>query len=315
MPAQRTRIYVSDIDQLVDQWPGSAIAPVQLSGGPLALRLDGIANPDLSVMHMSLGPRLADHACIDKSRTGFLLAERPMVCNGIEVERPSLLIERSEREYHSLLEPGFRSLEFFCSNEALYRHPIGRLLEEMELEPVAISLNREQERRLRAAAGVLIASVEESDLASEDFCLQTEARNRVLDGLASIVAHFLHRPEGSKPERAPARGSLALTALKEIDRLGACAVKVSDLHATLDVSRRALEKSFESVLRISPGQYLLACRLNRLRVSLLGGSRHVADSLFETGFPDPSRAARQYQRLFGELPSSTLKRTRARVAA
>lgn len=315
MPAQRTRIDVSEIDQLVDQWPGSAIAPVQLSGGPLALRLDGIANPDLSVMHMSLGPRLADHACIDKGRTGFLLAERPMLCNGIEIKRPSLLIERSEQEYHSLLEPGFRSLEFFCSNEAMQRHPIGPLLEEIELGTVAISLNREQGRRLRAAAGVLIASVEESDLASEDFCPQTEARSRVFSVLASIFTHFLQRPEGSRSEHAPARGSLALTALKEIDRLDACAVKVSDLHATLDVSRRALEKSFESVVRISPGQYLLACRLNRLRVSLLGGAGHVTDCLFETGFPDPSRAARQYQRLFGELPSSTLNRTRARAAA
>jgi AraC family ethanolamine operon transcriptional activator len=83
----------------------------------------------------------------------------------------------------------------------------------------------------------------------------------------------------------------------------------------LGVSRRAVEKSFAGVLGISPAQYLLACRLNNLRRSLLGSTTRVADGLADAGFSDASRAARQYRRLFGELPSSTLDRAEQRLVA
>ena len=99
----------------------------------------------------------------------------------------------------------------------------------------------------------------------------------MLDVLFSIV----DGQRGATLQRlsAPARGSLALAALKEMDRIGLNLVKVKDVCTSLSVSRRAIEKSFDAVLGISPAQYLLACRLNHLRRALLGAAGHVADKV------------------------------------
>lgn len=314
MDLNRLRYEVSELDTLGQIWPGGTIAPVQLSSGSLDLQLDGVEQEEFSLMRLSLKPRVADRNVIGKEHTGFVFAERPIVCDGVQISPPALLIERSGREYRSLLEPGFCSFEFFCTNASLCGHPLGYLRDRLaEVSLDFIPLKPSQAARLKEVANTYISLA--GTPSTLEGCLSAdECRKPVLDVIAGILGEAVDCLKGREECLTRNRRSLALAALDEIDRIGVRDAKVSDLYKHLGVSRRALEKAFSSTLRVSPGQYILACRLNQLRCELLGTSARVIDSIFDAGFSDASRAANQYRRLFGELPSATLKRAQTDCA-
>jgi AraC family ethanolamine operon transcriptional activator len=85
-------------------------------------------------------------------------------------------------------------------------------------------------------------------------------------------------------------------------------MRIRDLCSTLNVSRRTLQESFQSVLGVSPLHYLRALRLNGARQDLLRG--HAVKVVTETwGFWHWSRFSQEYRSLFCELPSTTLRRS------
>lgn len=75
------------------------------------------------------------------------------------------------------------------------------------------------------------------------------------------------------------------------------------------VSRRTLQYSFESILGISPSQFLRVSRLNRVKRMLSGPNTvSVSDAAAFNGFYHLSQFASDYKHLFGELPSHTKAR-------
>jgi AraC family ethanolamine operon transcriptional activator len=85
-------------------------------------------------------------------------------------------------------------------------------------------------------------------------------------------------------------------------------VTITDLCRATHVSRRTLQYSFESILGISPNQYLRISRLNGVRRALLqsDGVEHITDIASQWGFWHMSQFAKDYANLFGERPSQTL---------
>ncbi|UTV99986.1 helix-turn-helix domain-containing protein [Marinomonas rhizomae] len=85
-------------------------------------------------------------------------------------------------------------------------------------------------------------------------------------------------------------------------------VTVTQLCEITNVSRRTLQYSFESILGVSPIQYLRISRLNGVRRSLVQAKRDqsVSDIAAQWGFWHLSQFAKDYKQLFGETPSKTL---------
>ncbi|MBJ7554991.1 helix-turn-helix domain-containing protein [Marinomonas spartinae] len=85
-------------------------------------------------------------------------------------------------------------------------------------------------------------------------------------------------------------------------------VTITQLCEVCSVSRRTLQYSFESILGVSPIQYLRASRLNGVRRSLLHATsgQTVSDIATQWGFWHLSQFAKDYKQLFGEPPSKTL---------
>lgn len=80
------------------------------------------------------------------------------------------------------------------------------------------------------------------------------------------------------------------------------------LAQALGVTPRGLEYAFRSSLGATPARYLLARRLVWARSDLLAGQGgNVTAAASRGGFDHPGRLAGQYRRLFGELPSETLR--------
>lgn len=85
---------------------------------------------------------------------------------------------------------------------------------------------------------------------------------------------------------------------------------VEDLCRVLKVSRRTLQYSFQEILQLNPVSYLRAMRLNGVRrmLKLVGAERQsVQDIAARWGFWHLSHFANDYRRMFGELPSETLR--------
>jgi AraC family transcriptional regulator, ethanolamine operon transcriptional activator len=82
---------------------------------------------------------------------------------------------------------------------------------------------------------------------------------------------------------------------------------VGELCTHLGVSRRTLQNAFHHVLGISPLTYLRAIRLGAARHALKTASS-VTDAATALGFWHFGHFAKDYQAMFGELPSQTHRR-------
>jgi AraC family ethanolamine operon transcriptional activator len=89
-------------------------------------------------------------------------------------------------------------------------------------------------------------------------------------------------------------------------------LSIPELCERVHVSRRTLQYSFESILGISPLQFLRSARLNQVRRALCEPQQNnpIASIAAERGFWHPGQFARDYKALFGENPSETIKRRR-----
>lgn len=92
-------------------------------------------------------------------------------------------------------------------------------------------------------------------------------------------------------------------------------LSITELAAELDVTPRSLQLSFQSVLGMSPRQYLQKVRLNRVRARLLaeGDGESVTTIALAYGFTHLGRFSQAYRRTFGELPSVTAAHRRDRT--
>ncbi|WP_390620917.1 helix-turn-helix transcriptional regulator [Thalassoglobus neptunius] len=89
-------------------------------------------------------------------------------------------------------------------------------------------------------------------------------------------------------------------------------ISIAAIAQSLDVSERTLLTAFRSRYHQSPRHFIQSMRLNRARTLLRDSPNSgalIQDIAAQVGFYDAGRFASKYQRLFGELPSQTVKNT------
>jgi AraC-like DNA-binding protein len=94
------------------------------------------------------------------------------------------------------------------------------------------------------------------------------------------------------------------------------AIRVSEVCRETGVAWRTLDRAFRERFGIGPKAYLTRRRLGGVREALAAGptERRIADVANAWGFWHIGQLARDYRRLFGELPSETRRRGTARLA-
>jgi AraC family ethanolamine operon transcriptional activator len=87
-------------------------------------------------------------------------------------------------------------------------------------------------------------------------------------------------------------------------------ITVLDLCSHTYTSRRTLQYCFEEVVGVSPAAFLKTMRLNGVRRDLAetAGSMPIGDVAARWGFWHLSQFSVDYKKLFGELPSATVRR-------
>ena len=134
------------------------------------------------------------------------------------------------------------------------------------------------------------------------------SRGRALDdiceGLRRVVEAGLGSAGRSKP-RLARRVDLVKKAQAFVAGNLTADLTAEDLARSLGVSYRALNYAFKDSLGVSPYKYVLTEKLHAVRRQLKTSDISVTEACFAHGFSTPSRFARHYSRLFGELPSKT----------
>jgi AraC family ethanolamine operon transcriptional activator len=161
---------------------------------------------------------------------------------------------------------------------------------------------------LRQRLGMVLATMEHQPLQLAPL----EARNQLVSELVGLVDEYLSVATTSRgePEARKARKVVSL-ARNFIEANPDRPVTVLDLCRQTFTCRRTLQYCFTQVIGMSPAAYLKVVRLNGLHRDLLNaqGTRTIGDMAAGWGFWHLSQLSCDYKRLFGELPSETLRST------
>jgi AraC family ethanolamine operon transcriptional activator len=99
-----------------------------------------------------------------------------------------------------------------------------------------------------------------------------------------------------------------------LERHARDSISVKDLGKAAGVSQRTLEYAFDERFGLTPKAFLLAFRLNMVRKELRAAdpsTTKIVEIANDYGFWHMGRFAAHYQRLFQELPSTTLRQSSA----
>lgn len=140
-------------------------------------------------------------------------------------------------------------------------------------------------------------------------------RIAVLDALADVCSS--HETAGRAPYRQMSHYKIVREVRQHLLKNQEETITVVDLCQRFQISRRTLQYAFQDVMGMSPNAYLRTLRLNGVRRCLRdpkSGIKSVQQAAADWGFWHLSQFARDYQGLFGELPSERLKRRSAFVS-
>jgi AraC family ethanolamine operon transcriptional activator len=129
------------------------------------------------------------------------------------------------------------------------------------------------------------------------------------DSLFDIAADRTSSSIGDRTETRDYYWKVLRNMFQEVTNNASEVRSIEDLIARLQISRGTMQTVVKATLGMKASEFLRAIRLNKvLRDISLHGS--VTDSATRSGFFHFGHFAREYKKLFGELPSQTLRRTK-----
>jgi AraC-like DNA-binding protein len=128
--------------------------------------------------------------------------------------------------------------------------------------------------------------------------------------LARLVLTALDRGRSALPPPSSRMRDRAIANAVDLIRAGGAQdLSVPELCRAVGASERTLRYAFAEHTGLSPQTYMKTVRLARVRAALKtldSTSRNVGDVAAQWGFWHVGQFARDYRRMFGELPSATL---------
>ncbi len=141
----------------------------------------------------------------------------------------------------------------------------------------------------------------------------------VNDLMPLLIEALVHGADRSSTLlRPPARIELVKQVQRWMDLHPGQPISLADLCQVAFVSRRSLIQGFRDHLGMGPMQYVKLQRLHSARRSLLRSDPcevTVTEVAADHGFLNAGHFAREYQKLFGERPSATLRQGQVKVHA
>lgn len=246
-----------------------------------------------------------------KRAFGVPIVARTALFRGEPVDLDTIVILGGNDELDFYTPRGFDILGLVVDCDMLEGHAQGvdhRELDEFIDGTGTLRPGAERVRNLRD----LLLSVLQS-LHTNPTALQSRQTQRMLEQslLGAVVAAAPDQGVSmSPPQRS--RRHLVNAARALMQSRIAEPISVADVCIALGISRRTLQYSFQEVLGINPVRFLRALRLNGVHRDLRNETSRasVQEAAGRWGFWHLGHFVSDYKKMFGELPSQTIRRNR-----
>ncbi|CAN5310888.1 helix-turn-helix domain-containing protein [soil metagenome] len=285
----------------------------QISRGTMRSSMAEITVGATHLFWKTLNQQVVQQGCLPAGKLCFAVLARtsgPARMQGREVTDNSIFVLRGSEEF-VLHRPAQMELLAVTVDERLF-------VQLLEQQPDAARLQKLLRRTVFDVAPAALAKLR-AELGAM-FVWGTDATeyawpprsDLAMEGLIQSALLGILREAGREGGRV--RGMSAHVLVSECHRLTMARADtpptIEELCASLRTSRRSLQDSFQKVARTTPVDYLRCMRLNLVRRTLHRTLPHqagIGDIATHAGFCQLSHFAADYKRLFGELPSQTLR--------
>ncbi len=225
--------------------------------------------------------------------------------HGTELDTPGIIYFGTGMEFEGVSGPGFAALTLSICESFLTRvaDQIGLPLQDEFEGRTSRPLSRQSGptrqlahagRRLLYGQGTMFSTWEQEDFVAE--LVSVAVASEKFDDWSPLST----------------RAKSVRRAIDFLNQRAADTVSISEICAETGTSWRTLNRGFREQFGIGPKAYLNRFRLGQARSELLRARADttVADAANAWGFWHMGQFAKDYRRMFGELPSETLKESR-----
>jgi len=311
------KAFYYDISEFEDSCAAIALNSnyLQVDKGQVTILHHNLFLEDLTLRRLQLSHTMFEEFTLEPGWTTLVLTsavDHTAVWNGVHSFPDALGIIHPEKEHEVLMPTGWSTIEIDIKDQLLEREGLltERALTDAKVTQKALfSINRYYMEKIRKN---LVSLFDNNSLFSEAVLKEEPKRalrRHVLDLLAEAVA-------ASNQELLPRATASTVQAYRVVqkartffdDQLTANP-GIESIALELGVTTRTLQRSFISVLGISPKQYLLARKLDVARRDLRQSGRHktVSDVAYDFGFVSSARFVEQYHRQFGHTPAKVFR--------
>lgn len=294
------------IEQVVDAI-GSAcnLETIQLEPGRFTSRLEYAAGRDALIYRENCPRKTFANGEILKGRFGISIPIGPQSAKlcGQDIGGNTAASALNGEEIRMLANPGYRHLVAIVNH-----HRLQELAESSQLPAHLVESIRTGRKgmalRFRPnAVQPLIGMLDHICLHEQTIDIPTFDQ-QVLESVIGALDHTEHRL-GDPPSAVLFRRAIDLV------ESGACPPRVSALTLALKVGASTLQKAFHAVAGVSPITFFISRQLHRARHLLLTSdpaTTKVSSVAIRLGVTELGRFSVRYREMFGESPSSTLRR-------
>jgi AraC-like DNA-binding protein len=307
-------LHLSESEQYQSSVRGSDFRVFVMERGSFAAKLTRIDLDRLWMQRAHLTLSTVVHSAILKQRSAIVFLadaeQAPMLNTGVEVAPGEIVRYSLGAEHHLRAPSGYHCCAMSLTPDDLAA--FGRTLVGQELKaPIATGVVRPSPARMSRLQGLHKAA---SDLAATvpDMLAHPEVAKAIEQELVRAMIACLVDPEAQETYRSSRLRRPIMRRLEQMleERLHE-PLYVTDVCAGIGVSERSLRQHCQEHLGMSPHRYLWLRRMNLVRRALASAepaTRTVTEIANDYGFGELGRFAVSYRRLFGESPSTTLRR-------
>jgi AraC family ethanolamine operon transcriptional activator len=280
----------------------------QIECGSLQASIDRVICPKLVVQRVQLSRRF--HQC-GSAPDGVLTFGVPDHCDTIKwcgnsAQKHSMMNFNRRDGFDAVSEAGFAACTFSIGSDAFQKeatalglsHPTEKVTASADQYLVS---NGDLDRIRVIVVGIL--GVTAHDNFSEDTVEELQ------NDLIHILVQAVTNPEALTTNSTYTQRYRATDRALELIRANTNTNSLTEIYEYSGVSYRTLNRAFKERFGVSPKQYIVAIKMAGVRKALLEtqANTRITDVASDWGFWHLGRFASDYRRMFGELPSVTLR--------
>ena len=312
--------YCRNIDEqamLLDAWNQSYC---QISRGPFDGSVSSFAAGGVRVLVERLNRTVYQRGQVARSRLAvgipFQLEGHALLC-GQTSHRDGLHVFSGDGGFEFLSPDTHLVVNLEIEPDAIGDHLLRSQLDEIApllgARPGVLNVDPARLQGFREVLKPLLDAVSATPTLLDDGGVAASFEKSVICGLAEALQEMRDAdPHGNVEARTARNWQLVRSVRELVEESPDCPLSVAELCARFRASRRTLQYAFEDTVGVNPSAYIRAVRLDHVRRELRAAGS-VTEVATRWGFWHFGNFSNEYRGQFGELPSETWRRSRARA--